>query len=70
MVQETIVYQTALLQVCFLHNPAHCIGLEVLILTPTPGLDLGGRGGGGSGGSNPSAIWPLLFIMTLSVVLW
>ena len=32
-VKETIVYQTALLQVCFSHNPACCIGLEVLILT-------------------------------------
>ena len=29
------VYQTALLHVCFLHNPAHCVGLEVLILTKT-----------------------------------
>ena len=28
-----MVYQTALLQVCFLRNPAHCIGLEALKLT-------------------------------------
>ena len=30
LVYETIVYQTALLQVCFLHDPAHCIGLIAL----------------------------------------
>ena len=31
--KKNTVYQTALRHVCLLHNPAHCIGLKVLLLT-------------------------------------